>query len=182
MDNGKRWWFSLKTHQVEDDDGPTPGKDRLGPFATEQEAAHALDKVRQRCFDALVPGDLNQAAMREMETGIRGAPAGTPLAQAYPATSTIGRILDLPEIQGIITSLVGPGPLFDHHAIHVRQAEEEKAQALHSETALACQIAVSREGPLNPTVVNRPSEINMRLLSLNRGAIRRALSSCRGFW
>ena len=32
MDNEKRWWYSLKTHTVEDDDGPTPGKDRLGPF------------------------------------------------------------------------------------------------------------------------------------------------------
>ena len=44
-----------------------------------------------------------------------------------------------------------------------------EAQALHSETALACQIAVSREGPQR--VVKRPSAgVNMRLLSLNRGA------------
>jgi hypothetical protein len=28
-----------------------PNKERLGPFATEQEAAHALDKVRQRNED-----------------------------------------------------------------------------------------------------------------------------------
>ena len=33
-EQGKRWWYSLRTHTVEDDDGPTPGKDRLGPFAT----------------------------------------------------------------------------------------------------------------------------------------------------
>ena len=31
-EQGKRWWFSLKYHTVEDDDGPTPGKDRLGPY------------------------------------------------------------------------------------------------------------------------------------------------------
>ncbi len=91
-------------------------------------------------FDALVPDEINRAAMREMETGIRGAPAGTPLAQAYPATSTIGRILDLPEIQGIITSLVGPGPLFDHHAIHVRQADEDKAQALHADAIIDTRV------------------------------------------
>jgi len=34
MDNEKRWWYSLTRHTVEDDDGPTPGKDRLGPFST----------------------------------------------------------------------------------------------------------------------------------------------------
>jgi hypothetical protein len=48
MDNGKRWWFSLKTRSVEDDDGPTPGKDRLGPFATREEAARALETVERR--------------------------------------------------------------------------------------------------------------------------------------
>jgi hypothetical protein len=24
-EQGKRWWYSLKYHTVEDDDGPTPG-------------------------------------------------------------------------------------------------------------------------------------------------------------
>jgi len=48
MDNGKRYWFSLKTRQVEDDDGPTPGKDRLGPFATQEEAARALETAERR--------------------------------------------------------------------------------------------------------------------------------------
>ena len=42
MENEKRWWFSLRTHTVEDDDGPTPGKDRLGPFPTREAAAQAL--------------------------------------------------------------------------------------------------------------------------------------------
>ena len=48
MDNGKRWWFSLRTHAVEDDDGPTPGKDRLGPFATQEAAARALETVQEQ--------------------------------------------------------------------------------------------------------------------------------------
>ena len=48
MDNGKRWWFSLRTHAVEDDDGPTPGKDRLGPFPTREAAARALETVQER--------------------------------------------------------------------------------------------------------------------------------------
>jgi hypothetical protein len=45
---GKRWWFCLKHHTVEDDDGPCPGKDRLGPFATPEEASRALEIVRRR--------------------------------------------------------------------------------------------------------------------------------------
>jgi hypothetical protein len=48
MDNEKRWWYSLTRHTVEDDDGPTPGKDRLGPFATPEEASRALETVQRR--------------------------------------------------------------------------------------------------------------------------------------
>jgi len=47
-EQGKRWWYSLKYGTVEDDDGPTPGKDRLGPFATREEAARALETVERR--------------------------------------------------------------------------------------------------------------------------------------
>jgi hypothetical protein len=48
MNDEKRWWYSLTRHTVEDDDGPTAGKDRLGPFATPEEAARALETVQQR--------------------------------------------------------------------------------------------------------------------------------------
>ena len=48
MDDEKRWWYSLRTHTVEDDDGPTPGKDRLGPYDTREEAEHALETVQRR--------------------------------------------------------------------------------------------------------------------------------------
>jgi hypothetical protein len=47
-EQGKRWWYSLKSHTVEDDDGPTPGKDRLGPFPTREAAARALETVQER--------------------------------------------------------------------------------------------------------------------------------------
>jgi hypothetical protein len=47
-EQGKRWWYSLRTHAVEDDDGPTPGKDRLGPFPTREAAARALERVQER--------------------------------------------------------------------------------------------------------------------------------------
>jgi len=47
-EQGKQWWYSLKYHTVEDDDGPTPGKDRLGPYPTREAAARALETVRER--------------------------------------------------------------------------------------------------------------------------------------
>jgi len=47
-EHGKQWWYSLKYHTVEDDDGPTPGKDRLGPFPTREAAARALETVQER--------------------------------------------------------------------------------------------------------------------------------------
>jgi hypothetical protein len=50
MDEDQDWWYCLTHRTVEHGPG-CPNKERLGPFATEQEAAHALDKVRQRNED-----------------------------------------------------------------------------------------------------------------------------------
>lgn len=87
-------------------------------------------------FDRMVPDAINQAAMPEFEAGMRGAPYGTPLTNVYPTESAISRLLAMPEVQGIIQSLVGPSPLFDHHAIHVRQANEAAAQHLHGDAVI----------------------------------------------
>lgn len=88
-------------------------------------------------FDELVPKAINDAVMAEIDAGtIKAAPAGTPLSQCYPEPSAIGRMIRLPEIQGILQSLVGPDPLFDHHAIHVRQANEGQAQGMHGDSII----------------------------------------------
>jgi hypothetical protein len=47
MDGSKDWWFCLKHRAVEHGAG-CPGKDRLGPYATREEAEHALETVRRR--------------------------------------------------------------------------------------------------------------------------------------
>ncbi len=87
-------------------------------------------------FDELVPDDINQAVMRDIDQGaIKGLPAGTPLSQCYQGTA-IRRMLDLPQIQGLIHSLVGEDPLFDHDAIHVREPNEGKAQGLHADSII----------------------------------------------
>jgi hypothetical protein len=47
MEGERRWWFCLKHHTVESDAG-CRAKDRLGPYATREEAAQALEIARRR--------------------------------------------------------------------------------------------------------------------------------------
>ena len=87
-------------------------------------------------FDELVPDHINKAVMAEIDKGgIPGSAAGTPLKECYKGSS-IRTLLDLPEIQGIIQSLVGEDPLFDHDAIHVREANQGSAQGMHADSII----------------------------------------------
>jgi hypothetical protein len=47
MDEGPHWYYCIKHGAVEQDQ-VCPARDRLGPYATADEAAHALDRVRER--------------------------------------------------------------------------------------------------------------------------------------
>jgi hypothetical protein len=42
-----KYWYCVKHHAVEGADG-CPPIDRLGPYATEEEASHALEKAEER--------------------------------------------------------------------------------------------------------------------------------------
>ena len=87
-------------------------------------------------FDELVPTEINSRVMRDIDNdAIIGSPAGTPLSQCYRGTA-IREMLDLPQFQGLIQSLVGEDPLFDHDAIHVREPNEGKAQGLHADSII----------------------------------------------
>lgn len=92
-------------------------------------------------FDELVPNDLNEKAHREMANAdgrrlYTDGPAGTPLSEIFPAPSSIGAVIRLPEVQGIIESIVGPGSLYDHHAIHTVQPRKVTAQAIHGDAII----------------------------------------------
>ena len=43
----EKYWYCLKHHAVEGSVG-CPVRDRLGPYATADEAEHALEKVEER--------------------------------------------------------------------------------------------------------------------------------------
>ena len=71
-------------------------------------------------FDELVSTELNEAVHAEMDDhSIGRGTAGDPLSEVWSESSPIGSVFRLPEVQGIIHSLVGPEPLYDHHAVHI---------------------------------------------------------------
>lgn len=91
-------------------------------------------------FDAAVPADINAQFMAEAggvaepapgakigdiyedtlaSSRIPEAPAGTPLSEVYPPGSSLARLLELPLVKGVLRSLLGEAPVFDHHFLHV---------------------------------------------------------------
>ncbi len=50
MDEDQSWWYCLKHRTVEHGAG-CAGKDRLGPYPSQEEAARALEIVRERNQD-----------------------------------------------------------------------------------------------------------------------------------
>lgn len=43
-----QYWFNVRLHRVETVEDMSPSKDRLGPYATREEAERALEKVQER--------------------------------------------------------------------------------------------------------------------------------------
>jgi len=87
-------------------------------------------------FDELVPDDLNRAACAEMEQGLLGVePMGTPFLSLWPGRA-IKKVFCLPEVEGIIHSLVGPDPQYDHHAVHIVDAGHLIGQAWHADAII----------------------------------------------
>ena len=43
-----QWWYNVSTGQVESDDERGMGEDMLGPYATKEQAAHALEAAHEK--------------------------------------------------------------------------------------------------------------------------------------
>ena len=109
--------------------------DKKHLLSTQQMASFAARGFLR--FDEFIPQEINEAVMAEIDAGAVDQPAaGMPLSTCYPAPSAIGDMLRMPQVQGIIQSLVGQDPEFDHHAIHVRQPHEGSAQGLHGDSII----------------------------------------------
>ncbi|WP_369255833.1 phytanoyl-CoA dioxygenase family protein [Streptomyces sp. R35] len=87
-------------------------------------------------LDAVVPPEMNAEGMEVLSEGLPGVPYGSPVPDAYPEGSFVRRLLELPAVAGALHSLVGPGPSVDHHAVHVREPREGRAQPLHGDAII----------------------------------------------
>jgi hypothetical protein len=129
------------------------GRDRINslPLLKTTEMAEFVARGFLR-FDALIPPELNARALAELR-GDRQAdgmvlpefprkryPPGRPLSTCFLGSAGIGQVLALPEVRGIISSLVGPEPFYDHHAVHVRRPGES-SQPLHGDAIIDTRAA-----------------------------------------
>jgi hypothetical protein len=78
-------------------------------------------------FDGIVPAELNESYLASATSSpVPAVRAGTPLADAYPEGSPLHDLVQLPAMRGILDSLVGAGPLVDHHFVHLTLGRPER--------------------------------------------------------
>jgi hypothetical protein len=74
-------------------------------------------------FEAVVPPELNARALAQIESGTGGVEdhgyRGERFADRYRGTA-LAEVFRLPAVDGIIRSLVGADPIFDHHCPHLQ--------------------------------------------------------------
>lgn len=104
-------------------------------------------------LDGIIPDEINRMAMQELtaedssvvQTSY-GAPVARRLAPGQPLSACFGdhpafrAVFDHPRVRGVIESLVGPDPIYDHHAVHVRQPGQG-AQNLHADAIIDLRAA-----------------------------------------
>jgi hypothetical protein len=106
-----------------------------GSLLTSLQMAHFVAHGSLR-MDAVVPQEMNARAMDVLAAGVPDVPYGTPLAEAYEPGSFARDLVELPVVAGALHSLVGPGPTVDHHAVHIRQPRDGRAQPLHADAII----------------------------------------------
>ena len=87
-------------------------------------------------FDGLVPRALCDAALAELAGAPQpafGTLAGRRLEEVFAPPSAVGQALRLPRLAGMIASLVGSDPIYDHHYTHVIRAGERWSQPWHAD-------------------------------------------------
>lgn len=90
-------------------------------------------------FDELVPKEINVEAMRELDEKLINfgyEPQGQPLSNLWQDSNGFGAMLRLPQVQGLIESLVGPNPLYDHHCPHRVPPRKSEGQTWHADAII----------------------------------------------
>lgn len=90
-------------------------------------------------FDGLIPDELNREAMHEIDEKLIPShyeTSGQPLSNLWGNSKGFGTLFRLPQVQGIIQSLVGPNPLYDHHAFHKVGPHHVEGQVWHADNII----------------------------------------------
>jgi hypothetical protein len=90
-------------------------------------------------FDELIPAEINDAAMRELEEksiSFGYEPQGQPLSNLWRESNGFGAMIRTPQVQGIIHSLLGPDPLYDHHCPHRVPPGHLEGQVWHADAII----------------------------------------------
>lgn len=90
-------------------------------------------------FDKLVPSVINARVMQELDgklINLGYESQGQPLENLWRESTGIGAMLRLPAVQSLIRSLVGPNPLYDHHAAHRVSPGHKEGQFWHADAII----------------------------------------------
>lgn len=77
-------------------------------------------------FDAFVPQELNEAVYAEQQAG----------SGHWEKGQAIHEVFELPQVKGILQSLVGHSPVYDHSALHVVGPHQFDAQIWHADSVI----------------------------------------------
>ncbi|MFP6589144.1 MAG: phytanoyl-CoA dioxygenase family protein [Candidatus Latescibacterota bacterium] len=87
-------------------------------------------------FEDMVPQDLCEACLEEMTNNRGYLAVGTPFESTWPTGTALGDTFRLPQVTGLIHSLVGPDSLYDHHAAHLTKAGVMKGPNAHQDSVI----------------------------------------------
>lgn len=86
-------------------------------------------------IDNAVPLDLCEQVKHAFDNG-KAHTIGrrySPISETWDPEGPIHKMMFLPRVQGLIESLVGPNPKFDHQAVHTKPPQSGHAQPLHQD-------------------------------------------------
>lgn len=87
-------------------------------------------------FDEVVPKEICDATLKEMQSQQLShfEKQGQPFSEVWKSEdSAIGKVFRLPKVKGMIESLIGPNPRYDHHFPHLTKAKSKSGENLHQD-------------------------------------------------
>jgi hypothetical protein len=90
-------------------------------------------------FNEMIPIEINTEVMRELDErriNFGYEPQGQPFHNLWTDSLGIGAMVRMPEVQGIIQSLLGPDCLYDHHCPHRVGPHHNEGQVWHADAII----------------------------------------------